>query len=74
MITRQHRIRPAEPSTQSRSTAEMAHSRSLAYQGVSRAYNDGRDEDYSPNDEARSGRDRKPRKRNSVAVRILAQL
>ena len=48
----------------------MAQPRALAYHGSARGYGDGRDEDYSPpNEGSRAGRgDKKPRKRNSVAV------
>ena len=48
----------------------MAQPRALAYHGSTRGYGDGRDEDYSPpNEGSRGGRgDKKPRKRNSVAV------
>ena len=49
----------------------MAQPRALAYHGSARGYGDGRDDDYSPpNEGSRAGQrgDKKPRKRNSVAV------
>lgn len=70
-MTRGYHIRPAELDAYRRPNTAMAQSRSLAYHGSSRAYSDGHDEDYSPNDDSRPGRERKPRKRNSVAVRAL---
>ena len=59
-----------------RPTGGMAQSqpRAIAYHGSACGYSDGRDEDYSPpNDNSRAGRgEKKPRKRNSVAVSLIA--
>lgn len=48
----------------------MAHHRSLAYHPTARTYSGADDRDYSPpDDDSKSGRgEKKPRKRNSVAV------
>lgn len=73
VTTRRYHLNLGRSDNCCRPNRAMAHHRPLTYHPSARAYTGGDDRDYSPpNDDSRSGRgDKKPRKRNSVAVRIF---
>ena len=72
VMTRRYHVEFAGSRIFPRLEGNMAQSqpRAIAYNGGAPGYGDGRDEDYSPpNENSRAGRaEKKPRKRNSVAV------